>query len=110
MMKNFDQSFEISSNPDWSYMFNHPYRIVIIGGLRSRKTNLLLKLAKRQRTDIDKNLLYVQDLFEWKYRLTVNGRVKVRITELKNLKAFGDYSQTIDDVHENSETITQLWQ
>ena len=107
-MKNYGESFEINSNPDWSYMLDHPYRILIIGGLKSRKTNLLLNLAKHQRPDIDKYILYVQDPFETKFRLIINGREKVRITELKNLKAFDDHSQTIDDFYENLETITQL--
>ena len=37
-----------------------------------------------------------------KYRL-INGKEKGGIKELKNLKSFIDYSQTIDDVYENLE-------
>ena len=44
-----------------------------------RKTNLLLNLAKHQRPDIDKYVLYVQDPFESKYRLIINGREKVEL-------------------------------
>ena len=56
-----------------------------------------------QRPDIDKICLYVKDLFELKYQLLINGREKVGVEHLKNLKAFIDYSQTTDDVYENLE-------
>ena len=37
------------------------------------------------------------------YQLLINGCEKVGIENLKNPKAFIDYSQTIDDVYENLE-------
>ena len=103
MMKNYDQSVEINHNPNWPYIPDHPYRILIIGGSGSGKTNVLLNLIKHQRPDIDKIYLYVKDPFESKYQLLINGREKVGIENLKNPKAFIDYSQTIDDVYENLE-------
>ena len=45
--------------------------------------------------------LYVKDPFEAKYQLLINGREKVGIENLKNPKAFIDYSQIIDHVFEN---------
>ena len=81
----------------------HPHRILIIGGSESDKTNMLLNIIKHQRPDIDKIYLYAKDPFESKYQLLINGRKKVRIKELKNSKAFIDYSKTIDDVYENLE-------
>ena len=42
VMKNDDQSVEVNYNPNWPYILDHPYRIVIIGGLGSGKTNVLL--------------------------------------------------------------------
>ena len=45
-MKNYDQSVEINYNPDWPYIPEHPYRILIIGGSGSEKTNVLLNLIK----------------------------------------------------------------
>ena len=42
VMKNYDQSFEINHNPHWPYIPDQPYRILIIGGSRSGKTNVLL--------------------------------------------------------------------
>ena len=38
-----------------------------------------------------------------KYQLLINGREKFGIENLKNPKAFIDYSQTIDYVYENLE-------
>ena len=32
MMKNYDESIEINYNPNWSYIPDHPYRILIMGG------------------------------------------------------------------------------
>ena len=47
--------------------------------------------------------LYVKFPFESKYQLLINEREKSGIENLKNPKAFIDYSQTIDDVYENLE-------
>ena len=35
-------------NLDWSYIPDHPYRILIIGGSGSGKTNALLNLINKQ--------------------------------------------------------------
>ena len=40
-------------NPSWPYIPDHPYRILIIGGSGSGKTNALLNLINNQ-PDIDK--------------------------------------------------------
>ena len=85
------------------YILDHPYRILIIDGSGSEKTNVLLNLIKNQRPDIDKSYLYVKDPFESKYQMLINGRAKVRIKTLKNPKAFIDYSQIIGDVYESLE-------
>ena len=52
-MKNYEQSVEINHNPNWPYISDHPCRILIIGGSRSGKTNVLLNLMKHQQPDID---------------------------------------------------------
>ena len=67
------------------------------------KTNVLLNLIKHQQPDLDKICLYVKNPFESKYQLLLNGREKVGLENLKNLKEFIDYSQTIDDAYENVE-------
>ena len=61
---------------------------------------MLLNFIKHQRPDIDKIYLHVKDPFKSKYQLLINGREKVGIENLKNLKAFIDYSQTTDGVYE----------
>ena len=72
-MKNFDKSVEINQNPNWSYMSNHPYMIVIIGGSGSRKANRLLNLINQQ-PNTDKIYLYVKEPFESKYQLLINNK------------------------------------
>ena len=44
MMKYYDELVEIKHNPNWSYILDHPYKILIIGGSGSGKTNVLLNL------------------------------------------------------------------
>ena len=46
MMKNYDESVEINHNPNWPYVPDHLYRILIIGDSRSEKTNVSLSLIK----------------------------------------------------------------
>ena len=48
MIKNYDESIEINHNPNWSYITDHLYRILIIAGSGSAKTNVVLNLIKRQ--------------------------------------------------------------
>ena len=48
MMKNYDQSVEINQNPNWPYILDHLYRILIIGNSGSAKTNVLVNLIKNQ--------------------------------------------------------------
>ena len=103
MMRNYHESVEINRNQNWPNIPDHSYRIVIIGSLKSGKTNMILNLMKYQRRDIDKIYLYVKDPFESKYQLLINRREKIRTKKLKNSKAFIDYLQTIDVVYENLE-------
>ena len=44
IIKNYDESIEIDHNPNWLYIPDHPYRILIISGSGSGKTNVLLNL------------------------------------------------------------------
>ena len=78
-MKNYDESFEINSNPNWPDIPDHPNRVLIICGSGSGKTNVLLNLIKHQRPDIGKIFLYVKDPFESNYQLIINGRGNVAI-------------------------------
>ena len=58
-------------NPKWSYIPDHPYRILIIGGSGSRKTTALLNLKNNQ-SDIDKIYLYAKDPYEATYQYLMN--------------------------------------
>ena len=62
-------------NAKWLYIPDHPYRILIIGGSGSGKTNILLNLIKEQK-DIDKIYLYAKDLSEPKYKKCRNKAFK----------------------------------
>ena len=46
MMKNNDESVKINDNLNWPYIPDHPYRILIIGGSRSGKSNVVLEIIK----------------------------------------------------------------
>ena len=57
-MINFDDVVKENikeNNPNWPQIPDHPYRILIIGGSGSGKTNSLFNLINNQ-SDIDKNL------------------------------------------------------
>ena len=87
-------------NKKWPYIPDHPYRILIIGGSGSGKTNTLLNLINEQR-DIDKIYLYAKDLSEIKYEYLIKNRKNARIKHVNDLNAFIEHSNTMDDVYEN---------
>ena len=60
----------------WPYVSDHPYRIWIIGGSGSGKTNALLSLINNQ-SDIDKIYLYGKGLYEAKYQYLISRNEKV---------------------------------
>ena len=65
----------------WPYIPDHLYRMLIIGGSGSRKTNALLNLINNQ-PNIDKIYLYAKDPYEAKYLFLINRREN---TGLKHL-------------------------
>ena len=73
-------------NKNWPYIPDHPYRILIIGGSGSGKTNLLFNLIENQ-TDIDKIYLYAKDPYEAKYQYSINKRESVEINDFNDPKA-----------------------
>ena len=87
-------------NEKWSYIPDHPHRILIIGGSGSGKTSALLNLIKKQ-VDIDKIYLYAKDLSEPKYEFLIKTRENIAIKHLSDSNAFIDCSNTMDDVYEN---------
>ena len=90
-------------NEKWPYIPDHPYRILIIGGSGSGKTNTLLNLIKEQdnRDVIDKIYLYARDLNEPKYQFLIKKREDAGIRYLNDPNAFIEYSNTMDGIYEN---------
>ena len=72
---------------NWPYIPDHPYRILIIAGSGSGKTNFLLNLIENQ-PDIDKIYLYAKDPYEAKYQYLINRREGVGIDRFNNPKDF----------------------
>ena len=87
-------------NEKWPYIPDHPYKILIIGGSGSGKTNTLLNLINEQ-NDIDKIYLYARDLNEPKYKILIKKREDAGIKHLNDPNAFIECSNTMDDVYEN---------
>ena len=89
-MINFDDYVnenKTEHNKNWPYIPDHPYRILIIGGSGSEKTNVLLNLIENQ-PDIDKIYLYTKESYGAKYQYLINKREGVGINHLNNPKAF----------------------
>ena len=82
-------------NKNWSYIPHHPYRISIIGGSGSEKTNVLLNLIENQ-PDIDKIYLQAKDPYEAKYQYFINKRESVGINFEYSNDMHGVY-KNIDD-------------
>ena len=64
-------------NEKWPYIPDHPYRIIIIGGFGSSKTNALINLINEQ-----------SDLSEPKYKYLIKKREEAGIKHLNNPNAF----------------------
>ena len=104
-MINFDDytnENKTEHNPKWSYIPDHPYRILIIGGSGSEKTNALLNLINNQ-SDIVKTYLHAKDPYEAKYQDLINKREKVGLKHYDDPKAFIEYSNDMQDVYKNIE-------
>ena len=74
-------------NEKWLFIPDHLYRILIIGGLESGKTNTLLELIKEQ-DDIDKIYLYAKDLSEPKYEFLIKKHEDVGTNHFNDPNAF----------------------
>ena len=87
-------------NEKWPYIPDHPYRILIIGGSGSGKTNALITLINEQ-DDIGKMYLYAKDLSEPKYEILIKNCKNTGIKHFNDPNAFIECSNTMDDVYEN---------
>ena len=104
-MINFDEytnENKIEHNSEWPYIPDHPYRILIVGGSGSGKTNALLNLLSNQ-PDIYKIYLYAKDLYDAIYHYLINKREKVGLDHFDDPKAFMEYSNDMYDVYKNIE-------
>ena len=104
-MINFDDytnKNKIEHNSKWPYIPDHPYRILIVGGSGSGKTNALFNLINNQ-PDIDKIYLYAKDPYKAKYQYLINKREKVGVSHYDDPKAFIEYSNDMQDVYKNIE-------
>ena len=109
-MINFDDYTNeniIEHNSKWPYIPDHPYRILIVGGSGSGKTNALLNLINNQ-SDIDKIYLYAKDPYEKKYQYLINKREKVGLSHFNDPKAFMEHSNDLQDVHKNIEDYNPI--
>ena len=109
-MINFDDYTNeniIEHNAKWPYIPDHPYRILIIGGSGSGKTNALLNLINNQ-PDIDKIYLYAKDPYEKKYQHLINKLEKVGLNHFNDPKASMEYSNDMQDVYKNIEDYNPI--
>ena len=60
-------------NPNWPEIPDHPYRILIVGGSGSGKTNALINLINNE-PYIYKTYLYAKDPYKAKYQLLIKKR------------------------------------
>ena len=90
----------ISHDPNWPYIPDHLYRILIIGGSGSGKANALLNLINNQ-PDIDKIHLHVKDPYEDKYQFLVNKRESIGLKHFNDPRAFIEYSNDMHDGYKN---------
>ena len=102
-LDNFINENNKNHNRKWSFIPDHPYRMLIIEGSGSGKTSALLNSIKEQDSDelIDKIYLYAKDLNEPNYQFLIKKSEDVGIKHLNNPKVFIEYSQYMDDIYDN---------
>ena len=99
---NYTNEIETEHNLKWPYIPDHPYRILIVDGSGSGKTNALLNLINNQ-PDIDKIYLYTKDPYAAKYQYLINKCEKVGLDNFKDPRTFMEYSNDMQDVYKNIE-------
>ena len=76
------------------------YRILIIGGSGTGKTNALLNLINNQ-PDNDEIYLYAKDPYEAKYQFLINKGESTGLKHFDDPKASIEYSNDMEDVYQN---------
>ena len=87
-------------NLKWPYIPDHWYRILIIGGSGSGKTNALWNLINNP-SGIDKIYLHAKDTYEAKYQFLINKKESTGLKHFNDPKAFTQYSNDMQDVYKN---------
>ena len=88
------------NNPNWQDIPNHQYKILIVGGSKSGKTNALLNLTNVE-ADIYKISLYAKDPYEAKYQMFIKKRESTGLKYLNDSKVFIKYLNSMDDIYKN---------
>ena len=103
-MINFDyaNANKTEHNLKWPYIPDHPYRILIIEGSGSGKTNALLNLINNQ-LDIDKIYLHAKNSYEATYQFLINKREGIELKHFNDPKAVTEYSHDMQDVYKSIE-------
>ena len=83
-------------NKKWSYISDHPYRILIVGDSGSGKTNALLNLINGQ-DDIHKIYLWANDLSKPTYEFLIKKCKDVGIKYCNDPNAFIECSNRMDE-------------
>ena len=87
-------------NKKLPYIPDHPYRILIIGGSGSGKTNVLLNLINQQ-DHIEKNYLYEKDSSKPKYKFLIKKREDAGMKHLDNPNPNAFIECSMDVVYKN---------
>ena len=91
-------------NPGRLQIPEHPYRMMIVGGSGSGKTNTLLNLINHKPYTVE-IYLYAKDSYEAKYQFLISNRECVALKKFDNSKAFvkdPDYMDGIYEINENT--------
>ena len=81
-------------NKNGPYIPHYQYRIMIIGGSRSGKTNASLNLIREE---------HARDINKSKYQFLIKRRENAGIRHFNNPNAFIHCSNTMNDVYENND-------
>ena len=101
-MINFDDytnENKTEHNTKWSYILDHPCKILIEGGVPNQEKQIKFK----NQHDIDKIYLYTKDPYQAKYQYSTKKREKADLHHYDDTKAFIEYSNDMQDVYKNTE-------
>ena len=103
---NFTKQNIKEHNPNMPQIPNHSYRILIIRGSGSGKTNSFFNLIIYQ-LDMYKTYLYAKGPYKAKYQLLIYKRKSRRLKHLNDSKVFIESSNDMDDIYKNIEEYNQ---